>query len=88
MSYVEKTLASRPAEANLGGVPSMQNKIRAFLSVKYQKLGQWSNPALEVSIASLILRDSEVKPKSSHITDRKQHADLGEDLLFTEIGAC
>lgn len=49
MSYVEKTLASRPAEANLGGVPSVQNKIRAFLNVKYQKQGQWTNPNLEVS---------------------------------------
>lgn len=48
MSYVEKTLASRPAEAALGGVPSVQNKIRGFLNVKYQKNGQWSNPALEV----------------------------------------
>lgn len=48
LAYVEKTLASRPAEASLGGVPSIQNKIRAFLNVKYQKNGKWSNPALEV----------------------------------------
>ncbi|GAA5894119.1 hypothetical protein JCM6882_007988 [Rhodosporidiobolus microsporus] len=49
LAYVEKTLASRPAEANLGGVPSVQNKIRAFLNVKYLKNGQWSNPALEIA---------------------------------------
>lgn len=48
LAYVEKTLASRPAEANLGGVPSIQNKIRAFLNVKYQKNGKWANSALEV----------------------------------------
>ncbi|KAK4050856.1 nuclear pore complex subunit [Microbotryomycetes sp. JL201] len=48
MSYVEKTLASRPAEANLGGVPSIQHKIRAFLAVKYQKQGQWTNQNLEI----------------------------------------
>ncbi|KAM0790861.1 hypothetical protein ACM66B_004702 [Microbotryomycetes sp. NB124-2] len=48
MSYVEKTLASRPAEANLGGVPSTQNKIRAFLAVKYQKQGQWTHANLEI----------------------------------------
>lgn len=48
MNYVEKTLASRPAEAGLGGVPSMQNKIRAFLNVKYQKQGAWTNSSLEV----------------------------------------
>ncbi|CEQ40752.1 SPOSA6832_02404, partial [Sporobolomyces salmonicolor] len=52
LAYVEKTLASRPAEAGLGGVPSIQNKIRAFLNVKYQKNGSWSNPALEVGIAN------------------------------------
>lgn len=55
MSYVEKTLASKPAEANLGGIPSMQNKIRAFLSVKYQKMGQWTNLSLEVSASALII---------------------------------
>ncbi|GAA5920378.1 hypothetical protein JCM1841_005599 [Sporobolomyces salmonicolor] len=49
LAYVEKTLASRPAEAGLGGVPSIQNKIRAFLNVKYQKNGSWSNPALEIA---------------------------------------
>lgn len=48
MGYVERTLASRPAEANLGGVPSIQNKIRAFLTVKYQKQGQWTNSNLEI----------------------------------------
>ncbi|GAA6011273.1 hypothetical protein JCM11491_006780 [Sporobolomyces phaffii] len=48
MNYVEKTLASRPAEANLGGVPSVQNKLRAFLNVKYLKNGSWSNPSLEI----------------------------------------
>ncbi len=50
MAYVEKTIASRPAEAALGGVPSVQNKIRGFLNVKYQKNGQWSNQALEVGL--------------------------------------
>ncbi|GAA5858920.1 hypothetical protein JCM8547_007156 [Rhodosporidiobolus lusitaniae] len=49
LAYVEKTLASRPAEAALGGVPSIQNKIRAFLNVKYLKNGRWSNPALEIA---------------------------------------
>lgn len=48
MTYVEKTLASRPAEANLGGIPSIENKIRAFLNVKYYKQGSWANPSLEV----------------------------------------
>ncbi|SCZ89311.1 BZ3500_MvSof-1268-A1-R1_Chr1-1g01098 [Microbotryum saponariae] len=49
MNYVEKLLASRPTEAGLGGVPSLQNKIRAFLNVKYHKNGQWTNPNLEIA---------------------------------------
>ncbi|GAA5859368.1 hypothetical protein JCM1840_004583 [Sporobolomyces johnsonii] len=49
LAYVEKTLTSRPAEAALGGAPSIQNKIRAFLNVKYQKNSSWSNPALEIA---------------------------------------
>ncbi|BGP34324.1 nuclear pore complex subunit [Rhodotorula toruloides] len=49
LAYVEKTLASRPTEAALGGDPSIQNKIRAFLNVKYSKNGQWSNQALEIA---------------------------------------
>ncbi|KPV73463.1 uncharacterized protein RHOBADRAFT_54687 [Rhodotorula graminis WP1] len=49
LAYVEKTLASRPAEASLGGVPSIQNKIRAFLNVKYQKNGKWANSVLEIA---------------------------------------
>jgi len=50
MQHVEKTLTSRPAEAALGGVPSVQNKIRGFLNVKFLKNGQWaSSPALEVA---------------------------------------
>ncbi|BGP18714.1 hypothetical protein JCM10213_009192 [Rhodosporidiobolus nylandii] len=49
LAYVERQLASRPAEAQLGGVPSVQNKIRAFLNVKYLRNGQWTNPALEIA---------------------------------------
>ncbi|GAA5992093.1 hypothetical protein JCM11641_002537 [Rhodosporidiobolus odoratus] len=49
LAYVEKTIASRPAEAQLGGVPSLQNKIRAFLNVKYLRNEQWTNPALEIA---------------------------------------
>ncbi len=50
MEHVEKTLTSRPADAALGGVPSVQNKIRGFLNVKFLKNGQWAtNPSLEIA---------------------------------------
>lgn len=49
MKHVEKTLLARPTDANLGGIPSVQNKIRAYLNVKYSKMGQWTATNLEVS---------------------------------------
>ena len=48
MNYVEKTLANKPTEAQLGGIPTVDNKIRAFLNVKYYKNGSW-NGGVEVS---------------------------------------
>lgn len=48
MKHVERTLLAKPTEANLGGVPSVQNKIRAYINVKYSKMGQWTASNLEV----------------------------------------
>lgn len=48
MKHVEKTIQARPVEANLGGVPTVQNKIRAYITVKYSKMGQWTASNLEV----------------------------------------
>lgn len=42
-AVVERTLQSRPAEARLGGDPSISNKIRAFLLVRYYKNGEWED---------------------------------------------
>jgi nuclear pore complex protein Nup93 len=49
MKHVERTLLARPTEANLGGVPSVQNKIRAYITVKYSKMGQWTSTNLELA---------------------------------------
>lgn len=54
MNYLEKTLMTRPTEAGLGGIPSLQNKIRGYLNVKYLKNGNWSNPTLEVCSSFLL----------------------------------
>ncbi|KAM6497845.1 nucleoporin-interacting protein NIC96 [Amanita muscaria] len=40
---VERTLQARPAEARLGGDPSISNKIRAFLLVRHYKNGEWED---------------------------------------------
>ncbi|KAL8276338.1 hypothetical protein RQP46_011263 [Phenoliferia psychrophenolica] len=48
MAHVENTIKAQPLEANLGGDPSFQNKIRAYIDVKYKKHGAWTNPRLEI----------------------------------------
>ncbi|KAL4069265.1 nucleoporin-interacting protein NIC96 [Scleroderma citrinum] len=40
---IERAIQARPMEARLGGDPSVANKIRAFLGVKYYKNGQWED---------------------------------------------
>jgi nuclear pore complex protein Nup93 len=45
---LERTLQARPAEAKLGGDPSVSNKVRAFLLVRYYRNGEWED-RIEVS---------------------------------------
>ncbi|KAF8905156.1 nucleoporin-interacting protein NIC96 [Mucidula mucida] len=38
---MDRTIQSRPTEAMLGGDPSVENKVRAFLFVRYYRNGEW-----------------------------------------------
>ncbi|KAF8624791.1 hypothetical protein AX15_005680 [Amanita polypyramis BW_CC] len=40
---LERTLQARPTEARLGGDPSISNKVRAFLLVRYYRNGEWED---------------------------------------------
>ncbi|KAF8876484.1 nucleoporin-interacting protein NIC96 [Infundibulicybe gibba] len=40
---LERTVQARPAEAQLGGDPSVANKVRAFLFVRYYRNGEWED---------------------------------------------
>lgn len=40
---LERTIQARPNEARLGGDPSVANKVRAFLLVRYYKNGEWDH---------------------------------------------
>lgn len=40
---LEKTVQSRPMEARLGGDPSVANRVRAFLLVRYYRNGEWED---------------------------------------------
>jgi nuclear pore complex protein Nup93 len=40
---MERTVQARPTEARLGGDPSISNKVRAYLAVRYYKSGEWED---------------------------------------------
>ncbi|KAG0232661.1 hypothetical protein BGW42_008001 [Actinomortierella wolfii] len=49
MNVIENSIAENPGEANVGGVPSIANTIRAFVHIKYVRYGNWTQPNLEVA---------------------------------------
>ena len=40
---LERTVHSRPMEARLGGDPSVSNKVRSFLLVRFYRNGEWED---------------------------------------------
>ncbi|KAJ7590534.1 nucleoporin-interacting protein NIC96 [Mycena floridula] len=40
---LEKTIQARPSEARLGGDPSVGNRVRAFLFVRFYRNGEWQD---------------------------------------------
>ena len=46
---MERTIQSRPTEARLGGDPSVANRVRAFLLLRYYRAGDWEE-RIEVSL--------------------------------------
>lgn len=40
---MDRTIQARPMEARLGGDPSIANKVRAFLLVRYYRNGEWED---------------------------------------------
>ena len=40
---LERTVQAHPNEVRLGGDPSVANKVRAFLFVRYYKNGEWED---------------------------------------------
>lgn len=48
MDQVGQAIANDLVNAQLGGVPSTENKIRAYLNLRFTENGQWAYPALEI----------------------------------------
>ena len=49
---LERTVQARPMEAKLGGDPSISNRVRAFLLVRYYRNGEWED-RIEVRLGFL-----------------------------------
>ena len=43
LDVLERTVQARPLEARLGGDPSIANRVRAFLLVRYYRGGGWQD---------------------------------------------
>jgi hypothetical protein len=52
---IERTVQARPMEARLGGDPSISNKVRAFLFVRYYKNGGWEDRIEVCHFSTVIL---------------------------------
>ena len=40
---VERTIQARPQDARLGGDPSIANRVRAFLLLRFYRGGEWED---------------------------------------------
>jgi len=45
---LQNEINKRPQEARVGGIPSVENKIRGYLNLMFSKNGQWTKPNLEI----------------------------------------
>ena len=43
LDVLERTIQARPLDACLGGDPSISNRVRAFLLVRYYRGGAWQD---------------------------------------------
>ncbi|KAF9162413.1 hypothetical protein DFQ26_003567 [Actinomortierella ambigua] len=55
MNVIENSIAENSGDANLGGVPSIANTVRAFVHIKYVRYGNWTQPNLEVAAGGTAL---------------------------------
>lgn len=57
LDVLERTLQARPLEARLGGDPTIANRVRAFLLVRYYRGGEWQD-RIEVCSVLVFLKPS------------------------------
>jgi nuclear pore complex protein Nup93 len=55
LDVLERTLQARPLQAQLGGDPTIANRVRAFLLVRYYRGGEWQD-RIEVGSVLVVLK--------------------------------
>ena len=80
---VERTIQANPTQANLGGDPTVENRIRAFLTVRFYRGGQWEDKLEVWWIFFLIPAFTNDEPEAHRRSSR-----LGKDLLHDSNWKC
>ncbi|KAF9913257.1 hypothetical protein EC991_000019 [Linnemannia zychae] len=78
LAHIQASVAENPAEANLGGIPSLPNTIRAFVQLKYLRYGAWSQPNLEIVNGQAVWAQIYYLFRTGHIQDALQFASENE----------
>ena len=73
---LERTVQARPMEAKLGGDPSISNRVRAFLLVRYYRNGEWDD-RIEVGLDFFLLCVDEI----TNTAARGWSTTLGQTVL-------
>lgn len=50
-AHIDRRVAAQPAQAALGGVPSVANKVKGFVRVMHYKEGRWRD---DIEVRSIL----------------------------------
>ena len=82
---MDRTIQARPMEARLGGDPSIANKVRAFLLVRYYRNGEWED-RIEVHLYHRFIIPKFLTVCNLLVDSRT--TTLGENILSSPYRAC
>lgn len=82
LDVLERTIQARPLDACLGGDPSISNRVRAFLLVRYYRGGAWQD-RIEVAQITTFFR-----ALLTLLVVGCGSATVGQVILFGADGTC
>ncbi|OLL25638.1 Meiotically up-regulated gene 87 protein [Neolecta irregularis DAH-3] len=81
-AHVETEVARNPQDANIGGVPSIQNKALGYLKVRFYRNHTWENPNLEIVNNIPIWALLFYLFRSGYLTEAVQYAQTHESSII------